>query len=69
MGEEEWITVYTTPQMHEALFVQAMLREYNIESVLLNQQDSTGIVAGFLHVKVKLYDAAEAMIAINQWQE
>jgi len=66
MNESEWIKVFETPKLHQALLVQSMLKEHDIDSVLLNQQDSSYITVGEISVMVNLEQAADAMILIEK---
>ncbi len=61
MNEQEWIKIFETTKMHQALIVQSILQEHEIESVLLNKQDSSYVILGEIHVMVKLEDSIEAM--------
>jgi Putative prokaryotic signal transducing protein len=64
--DEEWIKVFETTKMHQALIVQSILKEHEIESVILNQQSSTYITIGEIQVMVKLEDSIEALNIIDK---
>ncbi len=66
MSEQEWIKVYKTDQLHRAMIVQSVLKEHNIDSVLLNQKDSTHLAYGEISVMVNLAQASDAMIIIEK---
>lgn len=66
MSEQEWIKVFETTKMHQALIVQSALQTHEIESVILNKQDSSYIILGEIHVMVKLEDSLEAMKIIEE---
>jgi len=66
MNEQEWIQVFETTKMHQALIVQSVLKEHEIESVILNQQSSTYITVGEIRVMVKPEDAIEAMNIVDE---
>jgi hypothetical protein len=66
MDEQEWIKVFETTRMHQALIVQSVLQEHEIESVILNKQDSSYIIFGEIHVMVKLEDSIEAINIIDR---
>ena len=66
MNEQEWIKVFETTRMHQALIVQSILKEHEIESVILNQQSSIYITIGEIQVMVKLEDSIEAMNIIDK---
>lgn len=65
MNEQEWIKVFETTKMYQALIVQSTLQGYEIESVILNKQDSSYII-GEIHVMVKAEDSADAMNIIEK---
>ena len=66
MSEQEWIKIFETTKMHQALMVQSILKEHEIESVILNQQSSTYIIIGEIHLMVKLEDSIEALDIIDK---
>ena len=66
MSESEWIKVFATDKMHKALLIQSILKEHQIDSVLLNQQDSSYITFGEISIMVSLEHAADAMIIIEK---
>ena len=66
MDEQEWIKVFETTKMHQALIVQSTLHGHEIESVILNKQDSSYITLGEIHVMVKLEDSVDAMNIIEE---
>ena len=66
MNEQEWIKNFETTKMYQALIVQSTLRGHEIESVILNKQDSSYITLGEIHVMVKLEDSVDAMNIIEK---
>jgi hypothetical protein len=62
---EEWIKVFDTTMMHQALIVQSILKENDIESVILNQQSSAYVLIGEIQVMVKLENSIEALRIID----
>ena len=66
MDEQEWIKIFETTKMHQALIVQSILQEHEIESVILNQQSSTYITIGEIQVMVKLENSIEALNIIDE---
>jgi len=66
MDEQEWIKVFETTKMHQALIVQSTLQGHEIESVILNKQDSSYITLGEIHVMVKLEDSIDAITIIDE---
>ena len=65
MDEQEWIKVFETTRMHQALIVQSILKEHEIESVILDKRDSAYVLLGEIHVMVKLEDSIEALNIIE----
>ena len=65
MDEQEWIKGYETPRMHQALIVQSILEEHDIESVILNKQSSSYVI-GEIQVMVKLEDSFEALSIVDK---
>lgn len=61
----EWIKVYETSMLHQAVMMQSVLEDYNIKAVILNQQDSSYITIGEVALYVSLEQAAEAYIIIE----
>ena len=66
MNEQEWINIFETTKMHQALIVQSTLQAHEIESVILNKQDSSYITLGEIHVMVKLEDSVDAVNIIEE---
>jgi hypothetical protein len=66
MEENEWIRIFETSKMHEALLVQSMLKEHDIVAVILNQQDSSYITLGEISLYVALEDSIEALNLIEE---
>ncbi len=62
---EEWIKIFTTTKMHHALRVQSTLKEHEIQSVILNKQDSLYML-GEIQLMVKLEQASDALILIDE---
>ena len=65
MSEPKWVKVYKADSVPNAMFVQAILSEHDIESVLLNQLDSTNITLGYVHVMVNESQADEARLLLD----
>ena len=66
--ETDWVKIYTARQSYEAALIQGMLKEYGIESVMMNRQDSEFLV-GEIHLYVHRSDAEEAIRLIEQTRE
>ncbi|MEO5673937.1 MAG: DUF2007 domain-containing protein [Chitinophagales bacterium] len=62
---DEWIKVFETTKMHQALMVQSVLKEHHIYSVLFNQQDSLYVVMGEIQVMVRAEDGFDAINIIE----
>jgi hypothetical protein len=69
MSETPWVKVFETPMLHQAVMVQSILREHNIEAVILNQQDSSYVIVGEINVYVQGANAAEAMTIVEKVME
>ena len=65
MSESKWVKVFKADSVPSALFAQAILSEHDIESVLLNQLDSTNITLGYVHVMVNEWQAEEAKLLLD----
>lgn len=66
MQEDNWIRIFETSKLHEAMMVQAVLKENNIEAVILNQQSSTYITVGEISIYVALHDSIEAINLVDE---
>ena len=66
--EKNWIKIFTSTNFYQAEIVKQMLIENQIDSVLLNKQDSShrtfGDIEVYIH-KLDFSNAIEAMI-LNQ---
>ncbi len=68
MAEEpeiSWTKVYTTTNDQDIYFIQALLEDHDIESVILNKKDSAYLI-GDLELHVPAENAFEAVQLINQ---
>lgn len=66
---KDWEIVYSTPQLYEAEMVRTNLETAGIESVILEQKDSSfplGGELGEIKVLVPKYRVKEAMILLNK---
>ena len=66
MIDAEWIKVFETTQLHQALMIQSILKEHNIEAVILNQQDSSYLTVGEISVYVSLENSIDAINIIEE---
>ncbi|MGH2642603.1 MAG: DUF2007 domain-containing protein [Chitinophagaceae bacterium] len=64
--ENDWIIVYTTSSPFEAELIKGMLKENGIESVIINQRDSSYGVFGEAYVYVYKDVAEKALQLIQQ---
>ncbi len=63
--EQNWVKVFTSTNYYEAEIVKQMLTEQQIDTVLLNKQDSSHQTFGHIEVYIHQQDfsnAIEAMI-------
>ena len=65
MDEPEWIRVFETTKMYEAMMVQSLLNDHHIECTILNQKDSLIVTIGEIGVYVKLEDSIDAVNIID----
>ena len=65
MQQEEWVKVFETAFLHQAMIIQSMLKEHHIEAVILNQQHSSYITIGEISVYVALNDSIAALNIIE----
>jgi transcription antitermination factor NusA-like protein len=66
--EKNWIKIYSSANFYQAEIVKQMLTENQIDTVLLNKQDSSHRTFGHIEVYIHQQDfsnAIEAMI-LNQ---
>lgn len=59
--ESEWVKVYSFSKMHLALIAEEILAENNIESNIMNKQDSSYVVIGEIEIYVKPDDFDKAL--------
>ncbi len=64
--DDEWIKVFSTSMMHQALIVQSALRAHEINSVILNKQDSSYITLGEIQLMVKPEYSMKAIQIIEE---
>ena len=56
--EKNWVKVYATTQSYKADITKAVLADHDIESVIMNKQDSAYISIG----EVELYTTREDVV-------
>lgn len=64
--EKGWVKVYSTPRLHEAEIVKAILEDNEIPAVIFNKKDSSYLDFGEIEVYVKNTDALNAAGIINK---
>lgn len=64
--DDEWIKVFSTSMMYQALIVQSALRSHEIDSVILNKQDSSYITLGEIQLMVKPEYSMKAIQIIEE---
>jgi len=61
----DWVSIFSTNQYYEAEMVRAMLESNDINSILVNKQDSAYLI-GEIEVYVSTGDALKAKQLIDQ---
>ena len=64
--ERGWITIFTTGQLYKAEILKDVLADQYIDSVVLNQQDSSYLTFGRIEVLVKPDDVISAKYILNK---
>lgn len=62
----DWITAFTTIQLYEAEMIADILKDNGINSVVLNQKDSSYNSFGEIRVMVRQEDSEKAEEIIKQ---
>ena len=60
-----WFKLYTTKNFAEASIIKGMLEENNIQTIILNKQDSSYIVIGEIELYVPIHLKDVAMHLLN----
>jgi Putative prokaryotic signal transducing protein len=63
---KDWETIYETANIFNAELIQEFLNEHEIESIILNQQDSSYLSFGEIKVMVKRDSFILAKKLINE---
>jgi hypothetical protein len=63
---KDWETIYETANIFNAELIQELLNEHEIESIILNQQDSSYLSFGEIKVMVKRDSFILAKKLINE---
>lgn len=67
--DNDWVKIFTTPDQFKAQFINGMLEEHNIKSVIMNKKDSAYGVFGEVEVYVLREDVLKAMNLINNQEK
>ncbi len=59
--KDNWVKIYSSVYIHKVEIYQALLKEQDIESIILNKQDSS-----YLFGEIELYVAVENVLKSNQ---
>jgi len=64
--DQEWTKLMTTTQLYEAKVIEARLKEADIESYIMNKQDSAYVMIGEIQIYVLEKDVAAATTLLNK---
>ena len=64
--EKGWVTIFTTSQLYKAEILKDVLADQNIDSVVLNKQDSSYLTFGGIEVLVRNDDVISAKNILNK---
>ncbi len=62
--EKNWIKIYSSANYYQAEIVKQMLTEHEIDTVLLNKQDSSHRTFGHIEVYIHQQDFSNAIEAL-----
>lgn len=62
--EKNWIKIYSSANYYQAEIVKQMLTEHQIDTVLLNKQDSSHRTFGHIEVYIHQQDFSNAIEAL-----
>lgn len=65
---KDWVSVYSSTQMHKIQLLKHLLDSYGIESIVLNQQDSFYVTISDINLLVKNTDVIYAKKIISEAQ-
>ena len=66
--EKDWVMVYTTDKLYEAELLKEILRDNNINAILLNKQDSAYKSFGDIEIYVNTRNVIRAKLLINEFE-
>ncbi len=62
--DEEWVSIYSSTQLYEVELISGMLLENDIESIVINKQDSAYLIGDIeLHVPINSILKAKKLIS------
>ena len=62
--DEEWSLIYSSGQLYEIELLSGMLQENEIESIIINKQDSAYLIGDIeLHVRIDSIMKAKTLIS------
>ena len=59
--KDNWVKIYSSVHIHKVEIIQALLKEDEIDSIILNKRDST-----YLFGEIELYVAVENVLKSKQ---
>lgn len=65
----DWVVVHSTTYAHAAELIKGMLKENDIEAVVMNRQDSSYVQFGEIEVLVKREHVLRAKNLIGSFQD
>jgi hypothetical protein len=65
--DKEWVLIYTSNKMYEIEILKGLLLENNIESFVMNKQDSLYLI-GEVELHVPIDDMLKAKIILSENQ-
>ena len=68
-NDESWELIYTTPVPYKAEIMRSLLDEENIDSVIINKQDSSYLNFGEIELYVKQAEVLQAKHIIDHIPE
>lgn len=64
--EKNWVKIYATTQAYKADITQAVLADHDIETILMNKQDSAYISIGEVELYANRENVIKAKHLINE---
>ncbi|MFZ4400246.1 MAG: hypothetical protein ACOYO1_09445 [Bacteroidales bacterium] len=66
--DEEWALIFTSDQLYEIELLSGMLEENEIESVIINKQDSAYLI-GDIELHIHIDNIMKAKILISKFSQ